>query len=104
MYVCVYVCMLYIYIYIYIYIPPVEAQGRQDKYGAIMEKKLSTSFKELCEGMPEEFATYLEYSRNLAFDEDPDYRCSPDGRCPLTMGANFSTKIPPQTFSWSGPR
>merc|ERR1719476_1312534 len=24
--------------------------------------------------MPEEFATYLEYTRNLRFDEDPDYR------------------------------
>lgn len=52
----------------------IKAVGKQDKYAAIMEKKLVTPFAELCAGMPEEFATYLEYTRNLRFDEDPDYR------------------------------
>jgi len=52
----------------------IKAQGKQDKYGAIMEKKLHTPFSELCKGMPEEFAAYLEYTRALGFDQDPDYR------------------------------
>lgn len=38
-----------------------------------MEKKLSTSIEVLCKGFPPEFATYLSYTRNLRFDEKPDY-------------------------------
>ncbi|CAE8589971.1 unnamed protein product [Polarella glacialis] len=52
----------------------IKAEGKQDKYSAIMEKKLNTPFTELCQGMPDEFATFLSYTRNLRFDEDPDYR------------------------------
>jgi len=52
----------------------VKPTGKQDKYAAIMEKKMTMSFQELCQGIPEEFATYLDYTRNLGFDEEPDYR------------------------------
>lgn len=38
-----------------------------------MEKKLATSIDVLCKGFPQEFATYLTYTRNLRFDEKPDY-------------------------------
>ncbi|CAJ1342912.1 unnamed protein product [Effrenium voratum] len=52
----------------------IKADGKVDKYAAIMEKKISMSFTELCEGLPEEFATFLAYTRNLEFAEEPDYR------------------------------
>ncbi|CAE7744785.1 Csnk1e [Symbiodinium necroappetens] len=39
-----------------------------------MEMKIKMTFTELCQGLPEEFATFLSYARHLAFDEDPDYR------------------------------
>jgi len=52
----------------------IKADGKMDKYTAIMEKKLTMTFEELCEGMPQEFAAYLTYARNLQFDEEPDYR------------------------------
>ena len=35
-----------------------------------MEK---TSIEELCEGLPEEIKTFMEYCRNLKFEESPDY-------------------------------
>jgi len=38
-----------------------------------MEKKLSTPIETLCKGYAGEFATYLTYTRNLRFDEKPDY-------------------------------
>lgn len=38
-----------------------------------MEKKLSTPIDFLCKGFPAEFVTYLTYSRNLRFEDKPDY-------------------------------
>lgn len=52
----------------------IKTNAKQDKYAAIMEKKISTPVPELCEGLPQELCTYLEYTRNLGFDEQPDYR------------------------------
>ncbi|KAI8930107.1 kinase-like domain-containing protein [Entophlyctis helioformis] len=50
-----------------------KAATNKQKYEKIGEKKQTTSIKELCEGHPEEFATYLSYVRNLKFEEQPDY-------------------------------
>ena len=46
---------------------------RDEKYRQIMQRKMNTSVEELCHGFPSEFATYLNYSRSLAFEERPDY-------------------------------
>ncbi|EAR95573.2 kinase domain protein (macronuclear) [Tetrahymena thermophila SB210] len=50
-----------------------KATNKKDKYEKIMEKKLQTQVEELCKGFPSEFATYLAYTKNLRFDEKPDY-------------------------------
>ncbi|KAJ5066902.1 casein kinase 1-like protein [Anaeramoeba ignava] len=50
-----------------------QAKDIKQKYDRISEMKLSTPISELCKGFPSEFATYLEYCRNLHFDEKPDY-------------------------------
>lgn len=50
-----------------------KAATNKQKYEKIGEKKQSTPIKELCAGFPEEFAEYLTYVRNLAFDATPDY-------------------------------
>jgi len=34
---------------------------------------LTTSIEVLCKGYPAEFAKYLSYTRNLKFEEKPDY-------------------------------
>lgn len=39
----------------------------------LVKCKSSVTLKELCEGLPEEFATYLSYCRSLLFVEKPDY-------------------------------
>jgi len=36
-------------------------------------KKVSTTIESLTRGVPEEFNTYLQYCRNLKFEERPDY-------------------------------
>ena len=51
----------------------IRATSKKQKYKKIYEKKRDTSIGKLCEGYPIEFATYLNYARNLKFDESPDY-------------------------------
>ncbi|MCQ2820031.1 MAG: casein kinase 1 family protein [archaeon] len=45
----------------------------EDRYQKIMEKKRDTSSKELCLNYPKQFEIYLEYTKNLKYEEDPDY-------------------------------
>ena len=49
------------------------AKNKDDKYSKIKEKKVSTTIEALTRGIPEEFGTYLNYCRNLKFEEKPDY-------------------------------
>ena len=50
-----------------------KATTKKQKYDRILEKKLSISTEVLCEGLPIEFKEYLDYCKNLKFDERPDY-------------------------------
>ncbi|KAI8890879.1 kinase-like protein [Backusella circina FSU 941] len=50
-----------------------KAATNKQKYERIGEKKQTTDIKDLCEGFPEEFGEYLQYTRKLGFDEIPDY-------------------------------
>lgn len=47
---------------------------REQRYEILAEKKQSTKPKDLCQGFPDEFATFLIYCRSLLFDMEPDYR------------------------------
>lgn len=49
------------------------AKTKDEKYRKIKEKKIETSIDTLCNGFPEEFATYLQYVRSLRFQDRPDY-------------------------------
>jgi len=46
----------------------------EDRYKKILVKKRSTSAEELCLGFPNEFVEYINYTRNLEFEADPDYK------------------------------
>jgi len=45
----------------------------EDRYHKIYEKKKATSAEELCNGFPTQFNTYITYTRNLGYEQDPDY-------------------------------
>jgi serine/threonine protein kinase len=45
----------------------------EDRYKKILNKKKSTSAEELCAGFPKQFVDYINYTRNLEFEADPDY-------------------------------
>ena len=46
----------------------------EDRYKKILQKKKSTSAEELCKGFPKQFTDYINYTRNLEFEADPDYK------------------------------
>lgn len=39
-----------------------------------MEKKMTTTYDELCKGVPREFGLILKHARNLEFEEEPNYK------------------------------
>ena len=45
----------------------------EQRYEKIKEVKKSYDVRELCKGYPSEFAEYIKYTRNLKFEENPDY-------------------------------
>ena len=50
-----------------------QGKNKNDKYDRIKDKKVCTTIESLTRGLPEEFNTYLNYCRNLKFEERPDY-------------------------------
>ncbi|KAK3348675.1 casein kinase I isoform delta [Lasiosphaeria hispida] len=50
-----------------------KAPTYKERNEQIKEKKLSLSGKDLCGDLPGEFATYIDYTRSLGFDDRPDY-------------------------------
>ena len=46
----------------------------EDRYKKILAKKKSTTAEELCKGFPNEFVEYINYTRGLEFEADPDYK------------------------------
>lgn len=52
----------------------VKTKNKKEKHRKIMESKLAYSPEQLCKDLPDEFVTLLKYSRNLEFEEDPDYK------------------------------
>ena len=51
----------------------IPVQNKEMRYKKIMEKKMSTSPEELCEGFPNQFTEYIRYTRNLKYEENPNY-------------------------------
>ena len=50
-----------------------KADTLKERYQKIGDTKRATPIEILCEGFPDEFATYLRYVRRLDFFETPDY-------------------------------
>ena len=50
---------------------PVKAN--EDRYVKIMEKKRDTKPEDLCKTLPKEFQKYVEYTRGMEYEEDPNY-------------------------------
>ena len=50
-----------------------NAKTKKEKYNKISKTKTETRIKDLCKDFPVEFEEYLEYCRELRFEDKPDY-------------------------------
>lgn len=50
-----------------------KAATKRQKYDRIMEKKMTIPNDVLTKGLPDEFLEYMNYVKNLRFDDKPDY-------------------------------
>ena len=49
------------------------SHSKEDKYYKIREIKKNTTPEELCQGLPPQIQEYVEYTRNLEYETNPDY-------------------------------
>jgi len=66
------------YVLMYLLLGKLPWQGlmlksKEDRYKKIREKKAQTTVEELCQGFPRQFADYIRYTKNLEYEEDPNY-------------------------------
>ena len=52
----------------------IHVKTKEERNMKIMQKKIDTSAQQLCKGFPLEFERYVEYTRNLQYEENPDYK------------------------------
>ena len=50
-----------------------KAKNKDERYQKILNIKMETTASELCKNFPEEFTKYVDYTRNLGYEEEPDY-------------------------------
>ena len=50
-----------------------KLKTKDNRYQKILDKKKETTSEELCKNFPVEFKQYIDYTRNLAYAENPDY-------------------------------
>ena len=66
------------YVLMYFLIGKLPWQGmvnknKDERYVRIMEVKRDTTPEQLCQGFPHEFEEYVSYTRNLEYEQQPDY-------------------------------
>ena len=50
-----------------------NASNKMAKYKQVLDKKVEIGIDGLCEGLPDEFRTFLEYCKTLKFEDVPNY-------------------------------
>jgi serine/threonine protein kinase len=90
------------YVLIYFYQGALPWQGlkaktKKQKYDLISNRKVTTPLEKLCKDMPFEFMSYIDYTRKLTFDGQPDYNFLRDlfKRVSIREGIQFDYK-----FDW----
>lgn len=52
----------------------IKANNKQEKYHKIMEKKMQIPVERLCQSLPIQIPTWINYIQSIQFEDKPDYR------------------------------
>jgi hypothetical protein len=50
-----------------------KVKNKNEKIEKIMNKKIYSKLDEICDGLPNEFAIFLQYTRDIGFNQTPNY-------------------------------
>ena len=92
----------YLLIYLLKGILPWQGLQGNNKLNLVKEKKILISNELLCSGLPNEFVHYLNYCKNLKFEERPDYDFLKGlfGRLLGLVISNFNIRRNELIFDW----
>ena len=76
----------------------IKAKDKEEKFKKILEKKLEISSNELCSGIPKEFEIFLDYAKNLKYDEKPEYNMLQDLLYKIMKNENYKNDY---IFDWT---
>lgn len=76
-----------------------KAATLKERYRKIGQVKQNTSVDELCAQLPEEYANFLKYTRNLSFQEAPQYEAIKASFVDLYKRMNFEED---NKYDWDG--
>ena len=51
----------------------IPVKNKEERYRKIKQKKIDVTAEELCQGFPMQFVQYINYTRNLEYEQDPNY-------------------------------
>ncbi|KAI3387839.1 hypothetical protein SNEBB_001609 [Seison nebaliae] len=92
------------YVLLYFHLGRLPWQGlkavtHKQKYAKIKEMKQAISTKALCKNAPEVFATFLDYAKNLEYEQKPDYHYIRQQMRDLFRAQNFVLDF---IYDWDG--
>ncbi len=76
----------------------VTAKKDKEKYEKILNIKMKTKLEDICKGVPNEFITFIQYARNLKFDDKPDYDFL--RKIILIIAENYGLNLDKEEFDW----
>ena len=86
------------YVLLYFFHGSLRRATDQQSYATIMEKMKNAPAEDLCKGLPSEFETYLTYTRDLPFEDQPDYSYLRKIFCDLFIREGFRKDY---VFDWT---
>ncbi len=75
----------------------VKGKNRYERFKKIFEMKLSSKPEELCKNLPKEIEIFLSYSKNLDFEQEPNYKYCYNLFNDVLIRNGFSNDL---IFSW----
>ena len=68
----------------------IQAKTKEERYQKILKTKIATRADDLCHRFPDEFTKFINYTRNLEYEEEPDYNYLKDLLVSILRKQNYN--------------